>query len=335
MFLSGSFVTALGLVTPHSPLIDVRAYAILAGAQVGLALLVLAFPRRLGKHFIPAFVVVVGIIIVSICVVLNGERNGGPAALNELFYIWPALYVGYFFNRVSLILSMALVGVAYAGVLALIGLDFTMASTRWILTLTAVSGAAGVLHAIRRRVDGLLGQLREAARTDPLTGLLNRRGFQEACATELRAAARNGLPCSLLLGDLDNFKRLNDSFGHAAGDAALVAVADRLSAACRPRDLIARVGGEEFAILLPETSREAAVAVAERMRVNVRGTSVTTSFGVATSPGDGENLDALLRASDGALYAAKHAGRDRTVASEPAVESPSWTPDDIAVQTPG
>ena len=151
---------------------------------------------------------------------------------------------------------------------------------------------------------------RRQATTDPLTGLVNRRALGVA---HDRARAHGDRP-SLLLCDLDNFKQLNDTHGHDAGDAALVAFADVLRATVRPEDVPARVGGEEFAVLLPDTNADEAATVAERIRTaqtRERGArpSTTVSIGVA-GPGAASGLEDLLRRADGALYAAKDAGRD-------------------------
>jgi diguanylate cyclase (GGDEF)-like protein len=190
----------------------------------------------------------------------------------------------------------------------------------------AFSGAAGALGALcvlaydhlRRREIALLT---DSARRDPLTGLLNRRGFEEVFDAELERARRSGSSLSVAVGDLDRFKRVNDALGHPAGDAALVRSARILTSGKRRFDSAARIGGDEFALLAADSDDHGAYMLAER----VRGTlddefeddrqPLTISFGVATFPLHGQSADALLRAADQALYAAKTLGRDRTVIS--------------------
>mgnify|MGYP002784713389 CR=1 FL=1 len=161
-------------------------------------------------------------------------------------------------------------------------------------------------------------RLVELARTDPLTGLANRRAFDERLAAELARARREGSPLSLALVDLDRFKRVNDVHGHAVGDEVLREVARRLRDVARATDVVARLGGEELAWLLPGTGLDAAMEAAERLRAGIRGTPVgragrqTASIGIAeAAPGDlpGD----LLRRADGALYRAKDGGRDACV----------------------
>jgi two-component system cell cycle response regulator len=168
-------------------------------------------------------------------------------------------------------------------------------------------------------VAELVHRLTDAARTDPLTGLQNRRAFEETFAAEVERARRGGRPLSVLVGDLDHFKAVNDRFGHPAGDAALVQVGQLLTSTRREVDPVARTGGEEFALILPDTSEQEAYLVSERLRTAVEKAfadepvPLTTSFGLAAFPDHGATVEALLGAADRALYAAKELGRNRTV----------------------
>jgi diguanylate cyclase (GGDEF)-like protein len=156
--------------------------------------------------------------------------------------------------------------------------------------------------------------------TDELTGLVNRRRFLDALRSEITKGQRLGARLSVVLADLDDFKLVNDGFGHHAGDEVLLAFADLLRAHGRDVDVAARLGGEEFAILLPETGREGASVVAERLRQSLSArvirigekaeVTVTASFGVAELE-EGQSVDALLRAADSALYRAKELGKNR------------------------
>lgn len=158
------------------------------------------------------------------------------------------------------------------------------------------------------------------ALTDELTGLNNRRFFNECSPMAISAARRHGQPLSLVCIDLDNFKRINDTFGHAVGDQVLKEFSAILKKLLRVEDIACRWGGEEFIILLPNTTCEAAVALAERIRLSIeeypeRATpSVTASFGVARLQ-CGDNEDAFIRRADDALYQAKREGRNRVVAA--------------------
>lgn len=159
----------------------------------------------------------------------------------------------------------------------------------------------------------------EAAFTDHLTGLANRRRFERQLEREVNRTLRFGHPFSLLMIDIDNFKNLNDSFGHDAGDDAIRRISRVLREGTRGIDLAARIGGEEFAVLLVETSQEGGVEVAERLRLAIRslelpsGSQITASFGVAECPIDAQTAADILKAADVALYEAKRAGRDRVV----------------------
>ncbi|HEV7459966.1 MAG TPA: GGDEF domain-containing protein [Solirubrobacteraceae bacterium] len=324
LFFGGAAITAVATAAPHSEQLDVLGFAFVAVFQLVCGLVVLTLPARFrGASWIPPAIVMAGVFAVSAAVYCNGERFGGPPAFNEFFYVWPAFYIGYFFRPRGIAASVTLIGAAYAGVLNAIGTTGSAAFTRWIVTLSVVAGAAVALHILRRSIDRLLQQLRDTARTDALTQLLNRRGFEERFELELERTRRTGDPLTLLVGDLDRFKELNDRFGHAAGDATLATVARTLGATARTIDTVARVGGEEFALLLPNTDAVGGLEAAERLRTSVAGTvgsdgaPLTISFGVAEVRHADETPAALMHAADTALYAAKAAGRNCSVVHDP------------------
>jgi diguanylate cyclase (GGDEF)-like protein len=157
----------------------------------------------------------------------------------------------------------------------------------------------------------------EAAFTDHLTGLANRRRFERQLEREVSRTQRYGRPFCLLLLDIDNFKLVNDTYGHEAGDEVIRRLALTLQAGTRGIDLAARVGGEEFAVILPETDFEGGLDVAERLRLAVREMDVplvgqvTASFGVAEFPVSASAGRELVSVADAALYQAKRGGRDR------------------------
>jgi diguanylate cyclase (GGDEF)-like protein/putative nucleotidyltransferase with HDIG domain len=178
---------------------------------------------------------------------------------------------------------------------------------------------AGVAMRQRRRIGRLNARIADSNRLDPLTGLLNRRAFEELLELEVERATRADRPISVVVGDIDAFRLINEQHGHAAGDAALQAVAQNAIKWKRRIDLAARIGGEEFALLLPETDERGAFIVAERLRrATHRGfvdatIGVSFSFGVATAPGHATDGVGLLQAADSATAAAKELGGDRTV----------------------
>jgi diguanylate cyclase (GGDEF)-like protein len=168
-------------------------------------------------------------------------------------------------------------------------------------------------------------KLEHLAATDPLTGAANRRQFIQRVEAEIARARRGGAPFSLLALDLDNFKKINDSYGHQAGDEVLQCFVQKCLDAIRPCDGVARVGGEEFMVLLPQAAIEVARSIAERVRAavasasfvsgNGRAVPVTVSVGVSGFGRDGDTIDTLLRVADERLYRAKHDGRNRVVAA--------------------
>ncbi len=191
---------------------------------------------------------------------------------------------------------------------------------------------------IQRRLITLQDALRSSnerlealANSDPLTGLSNRRQLEAILDRESRSAERYRHPLSVVMVDIDHFKRVNDEWGHAAGDAVLVGVAKTLAGGARATDYVARFGGEEMTLVFPHTGAEGALIATERLReriaegVHISGDSrisVTASFGIATQPPDGVAIPPaeLMRRADRALYDAKRLGRNRVVAWSPALE---------------
>ena len=159
----------------------------------------------------------------------------------------------------------------------------------------------------------------EAAFTDHLSGLANRRQFERQLEREIARTDRYGHPFSLLMLDIDQFKKVNDAFGHEAGDEAIRRLAKTLQEGIRGIDLAARIGGEEFALILTETALDRATEVAERLRLAIKAVqiprigAITASLGVAAAPLCAQTAPELLACADAALYEAKHQGRDRVI----------------------
>ena len=179
--------------------------------------------------------------------------------------------------------------------------------------------AALVVAALRGRVERLLTGIVDAGRSDVLTGLRNRRGFGEAFEIEFERARRNNRPLSLLVADLDGFRVLNEHHGHDEGDRVLARVAEVLAGRQRRIDIPARISGEEFAVILPDTDEHGAYVLAERLRRTIRDrladgpAAATASFGVASCPNHGASSAELLHACNHAVAVAKCLGGDRSV----------------------
>ena len=161
-----------------------------------------------------------------------------------------------------------------------------------------------------------------ASLTDHLTGLANRRRFERQLEREVARTARYMRPFCLLMIDIDRFKQVNDMFGHSAGDETLRRLGVVLQAGTRGIDLAARIGGEEFAVIMPETDFKSGFEVAERLRLSIKAMGIpevghiTASFGVAEFPSSASDTDGLISIADAALYEAKRGGRDRVLCAE-------------------
>jgi diguanylate cyclase (GGDEF)-like protein len=197
------------------------------------------------------------------------------------------------------------------------------------LSVDVPVGGRGEVGALTRAVSHLVGRLRERegqgelerlSVTDALTGLYNRRHLVGTLANEVQRSRRLRRTFSVLMADVDHFKKYNDTHGHLAGDAALVKLAEILRQTTRGVDCVARYGGEEFLVLLLETTIATAVIVAERIRSRVAteafdGGRITVSIGVAEYPPHGDTPEELIASADAAMYRAKGEGRDRVVAA--------------------
>ncbi len=185
-----------------------------------------------------------------------------------------------------------------------------------------VSNLSSLTVDLEKRVAARTADLEKLAMIDVLTGVANRRHFETRAALEITEARRSGHALGAIAIDLDHFKRINDCYGHATGDAVLQQFAAVVTLQLRAIDLFARIGGEEFVILLPGSDREHSLAAAERVReavatapIEVGGHSmpVTASFGVAALADDDDDIESVMSRADRALYRAKAAGRNRTL----------------------
>jgi diguanylate cyclase (GGDEF)-like protein len=309
---------AVGLLLAALPQPDSEHRALLIGISAASALIAVLLrfaARRLPGWALPA-AAAMATLFTSLLTYVGG--GAGEWVDVQVVYIFVALGSAYFFSDRQLVLQIGLILAAHGAVLAMTD-PLDVGAPRWFATAVALMVATALVRGLRLRVIEIVHRLADAARTDPLTGLQNRRGFEESFGAEVERAKREGRSLTVLLGDLDHFKSLNDKMGHPAGDAALVRVGQLLLAALRRPDPVARTGGEEFALILPGAAGEVAWGIAERLRASVEEAfegdpvQLTISLGLAQFPQNGDTADDLLEAADQALYAAKRLGRNRSV----------------------
>ena len=314
---AGAFICLLGSFVPGEAQFDDDVLLVAAAASALLAAgLLVAFDNIPA----PAFHPIIGVATAIATAAAYGW--GTESAYGPLPYVWVAVFAFYFFTRGAALVHLALMAAAYAVALVLED-PAENPLDGWIATVATLLIVGLFVSMVRDHIAALIRRLSDAAHSDHLTGLLNRRGFQNVFDTELERARRADQELSLIVGDLDRFKRVNDAHGHAAGDEVLTRVAAAIAGAKRGFDSAARVGGEEFAVLAPDCDEHGAFMLAERIRAEVHealvardpGTSLTISFGISTFPLHGQSADALLRTADQALYAAKRLGRNRSVIS--------------------
>ena len=304
LFGAAALITLLGVVLPHQPQIDAHGLTVVAAAAGAVAVLLATAGERLPAWTVHAWPAL-GTAFVSFALLFNGERGGGAAGGDEMYYLWVVLFSAYFLGRAATAAQVALIAAAYT--VTLVAIDpGPIGVSRWLSTVGLAVGSGVVVRLLSERVERLVAALQLAASTDPLTGLLNRRAFGEHVARELARSRRTGEPLALLVADVDRFKAVNDGGGHAAGDAVLVALASALRDGLRAVDSLARVGGDEFAVLLPATDATGAAEAAARLTDRVAAAALPAiSIGSAAHGADGHSADDLLRAADLALYAAK------------------------------
>src|ERR1700761_5694174 len=279
------------------------------------AFILAAILLAVGKRLPISVLVWLGPLGAALIAVAVGTTDGpGDGAI---LYIWPVLWQAYFFGRRGAVLIVLWVALVQA--LALVYLPAGDAYfDRWLDVVASVGLVAGVVEFLATRNRRLVERLVAEARMDNLTGLLNRRGFAERAGAELARSRRDASRLGVASFDLDHFKAINDEYGHEIGDQVLVKVSGLFRDEMRESDVLARMGGEEFTVLLPGDSAEQAAALAERVRAKLEASkdsrlpSVTVSAGVVSAIGAAD-LDALLRDADRALYEAKFSGRNRTV----------------------
>ena len=306
-----------------------RAYEFfpIALAILGGALLCFGIVARTGRPFLPNLLLLGGLSAYF----LVRTSTGGDFGIGYIStFVLPFLYFFACSFRTALALLLALLaGLALLFFIPgdpLLVADYSQILRQRIFLASIFSGSAAILGEYTRwrmqqRVSLLMQELAESAKTDQLTGLYNRRAFLERLTYETVRSIREKLPVSIVLLDIDHFKNVNDDYGHGCGDMALRYMADLMRSTIRQQDTAARWGGEEFILLLPETSLEGAAILAEKLRAVVEDSSFACggiSFGLTISLGvhqydHGESLDANIGRADARLYQAKHECRNRVI----------------------
>jgi diguanylate cyclase (GGDEF)-like protein len=311
MYATAGTVVGLSLLLPHPP--EMNRPALLFAALVGplTAIPVWLLRRHLPRWFFH-LTTASGTILAGLCVYWSGEA----ASAYSFLLLWVAVFSAYFFSPAELVAHLVFAGAVYAAALAAHPQADADLAAHWLVTMVCIGLASAIISSLvqsRRRLEDererLLAHTVELARTDPLTGLLNRRAWRDLLDAELARSKRRGAPVCVAMLDLDHFKRFNDEHGHVAGDAFLQQLAAEWRGAIRPSDVIARYGGEEFSLLLPDCDLAAAIEVIERLRDCVP-LEERCSAGVACWDGRETPL-ALVTRADEFLYDAKDGGRDR------------------------
>jgi diguanylate cyclase (GGDEF)-like protein len=311
-------VTSLAVTLPSGSDHANLGLMILAGLEIIVALF-LALVPSMSANAVKFFAFPLAIACVSAaCAVAN------PIGPTALYYLWPALTCGHYGNRrdARMTLLMMMFGFAIA---IIVGHEVQVPVITYLCVVTVFLFVLVGYQRSRAESLRLTAELAHSASTDALTDLLNRRAFGEAFGREVETARETHTPLSVIMFDLDHFKHLNDSLGHAAGDDALIAFADILREVCEDRtELLGRMGGEEFAVVLSDADAAGAQATADEIATKLADWSrgrpsamvsgpLTTSAGIATMSPVCATTSELLVTADRALYAAKQAGRNRVV----------------------
>jgi diguanylate cyclase (GGDEF)-like protein len=315
LYAAGAVLVTASLLLPHpSDSDDPAILAIAATAATVTTLLWVLAPR------LPSWVVQVtiglGSVLISLCVYFAGQ----PSAYVAMF-IWVVVASGFFFPGRRTALQLAWLLTTYGIVLFSISDAGYSPFTRLFLTAIAYGTAAAVVSWLSLSISRRVEVSESRARTDPLTGIANRRWLDQELSRELAWAGRHRAPLCAALIDIDDLRVYNDKHGHLAGDHLIVSAVEAWRGAIRPSDFLARVGGDEFMLLMPDCSAESAKGVLERIR---EATPEDTSCSAGLTRWDGvEGALALFNRADAGLYEAKHAGGDRTVQLTPGGEAPA------------
>jgi diguanylate cyclase (GGDEF)-like protein len=335
MFLLGAITLLATLSLPDPDPSDHTAIKVVAGLLTAGAICV--WGVRIERDWAMRLSAIYGIVLVSALMAVTRPIEATP-----FFYLWPMLFSAYFFSRRAVAIDLALMWVTLGAALFGWSAD-PMKQVMFMGVGVSVSLTAIVVMLLREHLTDVISQLARASHTDYLTGLVNRRAFDAQLQEQIVLALRRRLPLSIVVFDLDHFKRINDHFGHPAGDEALCEFAALLAREQRSGDTLARIGGEEFAVILFGAELEQAIKFAERIGAALstetasKRIALSTSAGVAVLSQAERTPSALLVAADRALYGAKAAGRRQVAAwkggavwlGDPARNRPSSSHDEL------
>lgn len=320
---AATFAALVVLPVPDS--VDRGASALLGSAAVVLAGLTFELRRMLPARGIPLVILPAATVAVSLAI----QAWGVSASDLGMLYVWVVIYAAYFLRPWQAGIQLGIVALCYAIVLARVDAG-EVAATRWGATIGTLAVATLVTSYLVQRLrdevcaqeraarerERLMGMLETAALTDALTGLPNRRAFDGQLDRELARAERTGVSVCVGMLDLDHFKTFNDTHGHAGGDRLLREAGASWNETLRGSDILARHGGDEFTLLLPDCHEADGLALVERLRA-ATPPGQTVSTGVAEWDGE-ETAAELLARADAALYRAKAEGRDRALVASAA-----------------
>jgi diguanylate cyclase (GGDEF)-like protein len=285
------------------------------GAITALLFVLIPHERVVRGRWREPFFVMWSLINIALAGAVVYADGGSTSPLTLLFFI-PLVFAALSYPLVSVVAIGVIDYLAYLAV----GLTGESLQGSYVAFFALCLGCMTVLCAWHaRNQDRRRQELARTSRADPLTGCLNRRGFDERFEAELSRVSRSGQPLGLILLDLDRFKEINDSQGHAAGDELLVWVVNAMQGVVRPADAVGRIGGDEFAVLLPEAGRQDTATVAYRLR-KALAERAPASAGLACFPADGADRDELQRHADDELRTGK---QGRTVSLKSGKEL-SW-----------
>jgi diguanylate cyclase (GGDEF)-like protein len=268
-YFAGAGIGLLSLALARVPSANVVGLLSIAGVTLLAGALLRFAPSRVADWGIPAFLSV-GVLLITAAVYFDGRGD----SVYSLFYVWTAVTAFYFLPRWQGLLQVGLAAACYGAVLTIVPTSVPL--QHWLLVMGTAMVAGLLVAHLRGRLERIVQSATNVAILDPVTGLLNRRSFQEHFDIEVERSRRTERPVSVLVGDIDGFKAVNEELGSEGGDAALEILARDLCKWKRRIDLAARIGGEEFALLLPESDERGAFLVAERLRRAVNRTTART-----------------------------------------------------------
>jgi diguanylate cyclase (GGDEF)-like protein len=322
-FAGSPFVVLTGVILPENQPLPILAAILIVAATFGVGgWMTWSRPEIFPDSFWWIAPLFASFVITGLNLMTKDASTG-----SQLFYLWPVLYAANFLSPRSIYLNIVAVLLG-EGMVLIVALAAPNGFADWISMGIALSMTAVVVKTLRDRADRLRQRLEGQALADSLTGLANRRAFDEALQEAGEWASANGRPLTVVTLDLDYFKTVNDTYGHGAGDQALQLVADAMRKVAGPGDVTARLGGDEFVMLL-RADQQAALRTVDQLR-SIVGADTTLpsgapglSVGVAVMPTHADTVDELVRASDKALYTAKSGGRGRVALAGTRTVSPA------------